>query len=81
LQKLGASAAAAGKYNVAFEAYYLLAQVDNCIEVLVKAKRMSEAAIFAKAYAPSRLTEMISLWSVNLKENNYPFQPDDISKT
>jgi len=41
---------------------------------------MAEATIFAKAYAPSRLTEMIGLWSLNLKENNYPFQPDDISK-
>jgi hypothetical protein len=59
----------------------LLAEVDKCIEVLVKAKRMAEATIFAKAYAPSRLTEMIGLWSLNLKENNYPFQPDDISKT
>jgi hypothetical protein len=58
----------------------LLAEVDKCIEVLVKAKRMAEATIFAKAYAPSRLTEMIGLWSLNLKENNYPFQPDDISK-
>jgi coatomer subunit beta' len=59
----------------------LLAEVDKCIEVLVKSKRMAEATIFAKAYAPSRLTEMIGLWSLNLKENNYPFQPDDISKT
>ncbi len=58
----------------------MLAEVDKCIEVLVKAKRMAEATIFAKAYAPSRLTEMIGLWSLNLKENNYPFQPDDISK-
>ena len=64
---------------MAFEAYYLLAQVDDCINVLVKSKRMAEAAIFARAYAPSRLAEMIPLWSGNLKENDFPFQPDDIS--
>lgn len=66
LQKLAASAEASGKYNVAFEAYYVLAQVDNCIDVLVKAKRMAEASIFARAYAPSRLSDTIPLWSTNL---------------
>ena len=57
-----------GKYNVAFEAYYLLAEPDNCIEVLIKSKRVAEAAIFAKAYAPSRLPELIPLWSKCLKD-------------
>ena len=72
-------AMAQGKYNVAFEAYFLLAQVDDCINVLVKSKRMAEAAVFARAYAPSRLQEMMPLWAANLKENDFPFQPDDIS--
>ena len=62
-----------GKYNVAFEAYYLLAEPDNCIEVLLKAKRISEAAIFAKAYVPSRLPELIPLWTQNLKEQELQF--------
>ena len=53
---------------MAFEAYYMLAQVDDCINVLVKSKRMAEAAIFARAYAPSRLAEMIPLWTGSLKE-------------
>lgn len=57
-----------GKYNVAFEAYYMLAQVDDCLNVLVKSKRMAEAAIFARAYAPSRLAVMIPLWTGSLKE-------------
>ena len=81
LQKLAANAEQHGKYNVAFEAYYLLAQVDNCINVLVKAKRTAEAAIFARAYAPSRLSEMIPLWGSHLKDNNFPFMPDDITQT
>jgi coatomer subunit beta' len=57
-----------GKYNVAFEAYYLLAEPDNCIDVLIKAKRIAEAAIFAKAYVPSRISELIPLWSKSLKD-------------
>lgn len=51
----------------------MLAKVDNCLDVLVKSKRMAEAAIFARAYAPSRLNEMIPLWTEHLKENNFPF--------
>lgn len=62
-----------GKYNVAFEAYFLLAQVDNCINVLVKSKRLAEAAVFARAYAPSRLGEMTALWGGHLKEQGFPF--------
>ena len=58
----------------------MLAKVDNCLDVLVKSKRMAEATIFARAYAPSRLGEMIPLWTEYLKENNFPFQPDDITK-
>jgi len=49
--------------------------------VLVKSKRTAEAAIFARAYAPSRLAEMIPLWGGHLKDNNFPFMPDDITQT
>ena len=62
------AAASKGKYNVAFEAYFLLAQPDACINVLVKAKRIAEATLFAKAYTPSRLPELIKLWEEHLKE-------------
>mmetsp|Transcript_30508 Transcript_30508/g.40592 ORF Transcript_30508/g.40592 Transcript_30508/m.40592 type:complete len:213 (-) Transcript_30508:170-808(-) len=80
LTELAAQAESLGKYNVAFEAYYLLAQVDKCLDVLVKSKRMAEAAIFARAYVPSRLSEVIPKWSGMLKEQNFPFQPDDITQ-
>ena len=68
LQKMAATAAQMGKFNVAFEAYFLLAQPDNCIDVLVRAKRIAEAALFAKAYAPSRLAQLIKDWEKHLKE-------------
>ena len=53
---------------MAFEAYFLLAQPDKCIEVLVKAKRIAEATLFAKAYTPSRLAELTKQWEVSLRE-------------
>lgn len=63
LERLADKAEKHGKYNVAFQAYFMLAKVDNCLDVLVKSKRMAEAAIFARAHAPSRLAEMIPLWT------------------
>jgi len=55
---LAEKAEASGKYNVAFEAAYMCADVDRCLNILVKAKRMGEAAMFARAHAPSRLQEV-----------------------
>ena len=65
---MAAEAVKNGKYNVAFEAYYLLGEPDSCIDVLVKAKRTAEAAIFAKAYCPSRLAQLIPMWSKSLQD-------------
>jgi len=76
LNKLAESAETAGKFNIAFEAYYLLAKPDRCLEVLLKAKRVAEAALFAKAYVPSRLAEMTKLWEENLKEQGLQFAPE-----
>ena len=45
----------AGKYNVAYEAAYMIGEPDRCIEILLKSNRVSEAAFFARAYAPSKL--------------------------
>lgn len=55
LQRLAERSEQAGKFNVAFEAAFLVADVDRCLNVLLKAKRMGEAAFFAKAHTPSRL--------------------------
>lgn len=49
----------AGKFNVAFEAFFMLQNTSKCIEVLLKAKRIAEAAIFAQAYAPSALPALV----------------------
>lgn len=62
LKGLAERAEESGKYNVAFEAAYLIADVDRCLDILLKSKRMGEAAFFAKAYAPSRLAEVTKSW-------------------
>jgi coatomer subunit beta' len=55
LRNLVDSAEKNGKYNVALEAAYLLADADRCISILLKSKRVAEAAMFARAYAPSKV--------------------------
>lgn len=38
------------------------ADLDKCIEVLIKSNRIPEAAIFAKTYCPSKISEITTLW-------------------
>lgn len=45
----------AGKFNIAYEVAYLLALPERCFDILIKSKRFSEAAMFAKAYCPTKL--------------------------
>lgn len=76
LTNLFARAETAGKYNIAFEAAFMISDVDKCLDVLLKAKRMGEAAHFAKSYAPSRLAEVTRSWSEFLSEQGLPYQPE-----
>jgi len=41
-----------GFWNVAFMCYTLLRRVKDCLEVLIKTGRVSEAALMAHNYAP-----------------------------
>lgn len=59
---LAQSAKDAGKNNIAFISLLLLGKVDECIELLVESKRLPEAALFARTYKPSRVSEITKLW-------------------
>lgn len=56
-----------GKYNVAFEASFLIGDAERCVNILLKSKRVSEAAFFARAYAPSKLSLVMKDWDEALK--------------
>lgn len=55
-----------GKNNISFLTYFMLGDLDKCLEILVKTDRIPEAAFFARTYAPSRITEMVKLWREKL---------------
>lgn len=49
---LAERAAAAGRFNVAFVAYFLLQRVDECLRLLCETNRVPEAAFLARTYSP-----------------------------
>ena len=49
-----------GKHNVAFLGHFLLGRLSECIDLLVEAGRIPEAAFFARTYMPSRISEVSS---------------------
>lgn len=52
--------------NVAYMCYYLTNQPECCLNVLLKSKRFSEAALFARTYLAERVSECVKLWKDSL---------------
>ena len=59
-----------GRFNVAFMASFMLGKVSDCVDLLVAARRIPEAALFARTYAPSRLSGLVKLWKASLIPTN-----------
>lgn len=66
LQRLGEEASAKGATNIAFAAYLQLGDTGRCIDLLVRADRLPEAAMFARTYAPSRVGDVVGRWKASL---------------
>lgn len=79
LQRVAKEAQISGKFNVAFQAAYLTGDAKRCVDILVKSKRVAEAAFFARAYCPSKLTSVLGAWEESLKAKKLPFEPENIS--
>jgi len=56
--------------NIAFACYFTLNDVDSCVDVLVKSKRIPEAAYFAKTYCPSKITGLVQAWREDLAKSH-----------
>ena len=57
LAALVGKAEAAGRLNVAFLCQLLAGRLDACVDLLLAAGRIPEAAFFARTYLPSRISE------------------------
>ena len=66
VQKLGDTASEAGKNNVAFMANFMLGNLEECLEILIRTNRLPEAAFFARTYLPSEIARVLPLWKTEL---------------
>lgn len=57
------------KMNVAYMCYYLTNQPQQCLNVLIKSKRFSEAALFARTYLPDSISQCVLLWKQSLTDS------------
>ena len=48
--------------------YYLTNNPQKCLDVLIKSKRLSEAALFARTYCSKRVSECVRLWRDSLTD-------------
>ena len=70
VSKLGLQADQAGKHNVSFLSYFLLGDLERCLEILIASNRIPEAAFFARTYLPSEISRVVELWRVQLGKVN-----------
>eukprot|EP00744_Colponema_vietnamica_P001875 GILI01003044.1.p1 GENE.GILI01003044.1~~GILI01003044.1.p1 ORF type:complete len:1825 (-),score=764.15 GILI01003044.1:251-5320(-) len=66
MRQLAVLADQTGRTNISFVAYFLLQQLEDCLEVLLRAGRVPEAAFLARTYLPSQVSRVLALWKEDL---------------
>ncbi|KAH1114140.1 hypothetical protein J1N35_007518 [Gossypium stocksii] len=57
-----------GKNNVAFLCLFMLGKLEDCLQLLVESNWMPEAALMARAYLPSKVSEIVTIWRKDLNK-------------
>ena len=57
--KPGLKADQAGMHNVSFLSYFLLGDLERCLEILLTSNKIPEAAFFARTYLPSEISRVV----------------------
>ncbi|XP_076911658.1 coatomer subunit beta'-2-like [Bidens hawaiensis] len=70
LSKLASLAKENGKNNVAFACLFMLGKLEDCLQLLVDSNRIPEAALMARSYLPSKVSEIVALWRKDLNKVN-----------
>ncbi|TKA74339.1 hypothetical protein B0A49_02934 [Cryomyces minteri] len=68
LRSLAEKADHAGSNNIAFSCLWQLADIDGCIDLLLRTNRVAEAVLFAQTYKPSRAAHVASRWKQSLEQ-------------
>ena len=67
LRQLAEQADLAGSNNVAFSALWQLADIDACVELLLRTNRVAEAVLFSQTYKPSKTPALAAQWKDSLE--------------
>jgi len=70
VKALGETASSADKNNVSFLSSFLLGNLEDCLETLIKSGRLPEAAFFARTYLPSEVNRVLPMWKSELAKVN-----------
>ncbi|KAK4762934.1 hypothetical protein SAY86_008702 [Trapa natans] len=62
ISELASLAKEQGKNNVAFLCLFMLGKLEECLQLLVASNRIPEAALMARSYLPSKVSEIVSIW-------------------
>jgi coatomer subunit beta' len=66
MEKLVPMAKEEGKMNIAFLVLFLLGRTAECLTLLCESSRYPEAALLARTYVPSKISEIVTLWKKDL---------------
>ena len=69
LTALAKQAEEVGSHNISFSCNWLLGDVEQCTQILVKTNRIAEAVLFAQTYKPSIAGPLIKEWKDGLEKN------------
>merc|ERR1712107_609443 len=56
--------------NVSFLSYFMLGDLDKCLQILLDSNRIPEAAFFARTYLPSEISRIVEMWKEQLSKVN-----------
>ncbi|KAH9666193.1 Coatomer subunit beta'-2 [Citrus sinensis] len=70
ISKLASLAKEQGKNNVAFLCLFMLGKLEDCLQLLVESNRIPEAALMARSYLPSKVSEIVAIWRKDLQKVN-----------
>ncbi|MBA0565315.1 hypothetical protein Golob_010199, partial [Gossypium lobatum] len=62
-----------GKNNVAFLCLFMLGKLEDCLQLLVESNRIPEAALMARSYLPSKVSEIVAIWRRDLNKVSCPY--------
>ncbi|KAL0425061.1 UNVERIFIED_CONTAM: Coatomer subunit beta'-2, partial [Sesamum radiatum] len=70
ISELASLAKEHGKNNVSFLCLFMLGKLEDCLQLLVESNRIPEAALMARSYLPSKVSEIVALWRKDLNKIN-----------